>query len=82
MINVEKKIVEIIRKNSNTGQYLKSRNGNYQQDFENSKWYLSGGFTIIWRYGFSNSVVLYFDLSGLSLVLLDILVYYNGLMYK
>ena len=66
----------------NAGQYLESRNGKYKLDFEKSKWYLSCGSTTIWRYGFSSNVALFFDLSGLSLVLLDILDYYNGLMYK
>ena len=86
MINVEKKIVEIIRENSGSCQNDAIQDNTWNQEMETISRILkilSGILAVVLlSSGDMVSLVLYFDLSGLSLVLLDILVYYNGLMYK
>ena len=86
MINVEKKIVEIIRENSGSCQNDAIQDNTWNQVMETISRILkilSGILAVVLlSSGDMVSLVLYFDLSGLSLVLLDILVYYNGLMYK
>ena len=86
MINVEKKIVEIIRENSGSCQNDAIQDNTWNQEMETISRILkilsSILAVVLLSSGDMVSLVLYFDLSGLSLVLLDILVYYNGLMYK
>ena len=86
MINVEKKIVEIIRETSGSCQNDAIQDNTWNQEMETISRILkilSGILAVVLlSSGDMVSLVLYFDLSGLSLVLLDILVYYNGLMYK
>ena len=86
MINVEKNIVEIIRENSGSCQNDAIQDNTWNQEMETISRILkilSGILAVVLlSSGDMVSLVLYFDLSGLSLVLLDILVYYNGLMYK
>ena len=53
------------------GNCLESKNRKYRLEFQNSGLHLSCGSISIWRYGFSNSMALYLDLEGLSLVLLN-----------
>ena len=64
------------------GNYLESKNGKYRLEFQNSGLHLSCGLISIWRYGFSNSVALYLDLEGVSLVLLNQRSIFDNVFYK
>ena len=64
------------------GNYLESKNRKYRLEFQNSGLHLSCGSISIWRYGFSNSMALYLDLEGLSLVLLNQRGIFDNVFYK